>query len=79
MISYGSHYRIDMEGATRHATYDSGIAKLECLRPSQCMSGNGVHVQLVKVGNLKNILVVNYGNLNIVLMVVFWVAKHMDE
>lgn len=43
------------------------------------MSGNGVHVQLVKVGNLKNILVVNYGNLNIVLMVVFWVAKHMDE
>ena len=36
-------------------------------------------MDLVRVGVLKNILVLNYGNLNIVLMVVSWVAEHTDE
>ena len=33
----------------------------------------------MRVGVLKNILVLSYGNMNIVVMVVSWVAKHTDE
>lgn len=80
MTSYGCHYRVDMEeGTARHVTYDSGVAELQCLVPTQCSSDSGVLVELVRVGVLKNILVLNYGNLNIVLMVVSWVAKHTDS
>ena len=80
MASFGSHYRVDMEeGGARHVTYDSGVAELKCWTPDRCSSCNTVQVELARVGVLKNILVLNYGNLNIVLMVVSWVAKHMDE
>lgn len=80
MISFGSHYRVDMEeGGPRHVTYDSGVAELAALAPAPCSSSNAVQVELVRVGVLKNILVLNYGPLNIVLMVVSWVAKHTDE
>lgn len=80
MTSFGSHYRVDMEeGGARHVTYDSGVAELQTRRQSHCTTGNTVHVQLVRVGVLKNIVVVNYANLNIVLMVVSWVAPHTDE
>lgn len=80
MASYGSHYRVDVEeGGTRHVTYDSGVAELECRRRGRSSSNNSVQVELMRVGVLKNILVLCYGNLNIVLMVVSWVAKHTEE
>ena len=46
---------------------------------SQCSDNNNGTVQLVRVGVLKNILVLTYGNLSIVLMVVSWVAKHTHD
>ena len=80
MTSYGSHYRVDMEeGGPRHVTFDSGVAELECRRRGRSSPTNPVQVQLVRVGVLKNILVLSYGNLGIVLMVVSWVAKHTEE
>lgn len=80
MMSFGSHYRADKEeGVARHVTYDSGVAELESTMSTQSASDNVSQVQLVRVGVLKNILVLNYGNLRIVLMVVSWVAKHTDE
>ena len=80
MTSFGSHYRVDMEeGAMRHVTYDSGVAELKSVVPAQPSTDNAVQVELVRVGVLKNIWVLNYGSLNIVLMVVSWVAKHIDE
>ena len=77
MTSFGSHYRVDMaEGAMRHVTYDSGVAELKCSTPATSSTQNAVMVELVRVGVLKNIWVLNYGGMNIVLMVVSWVAKH---
>lgn len=79
MTSYGSHYRVDMEeGGPRHVTYDSGVAEID-IRSRGGSSSNSVQVHLARVGVLKNILVLSYGNLNIVLMVVSWVAKHTEE
>jgi hypothetical protein len=63
----------------RHVTFDSGVAELEFRRDAHRSSNNAIEVQLLRVGILKNILVLNYGNLNIVLMVVSWVATHTDK
>lgn len=80
MTSYGSHYRVDVEeGSSRHVTYDSGVAELQRRMHDGGASGTSAQVELVRVGVLKNIMVVNYGNLSIVLMVVSWVAQHTDE
>lgn len=80
MTSFGSHYRVDVEeGGPRHVTFDSGVAELECRRRGRSSSTNPVQVELLRVGVLKNILVLTYGNLNIVLMVVSWVAKHTED
>jgi hypothetical protein len=80
MTSFGSHYRVDLEEeAVRHVTYDSGVAELACRIPAQGASDSAARVELVRVGVLKNIWVLSYGNLNIVLMVVSWVPKHTDE
>jgi hypothetical protein len=80
MKSYGSHYRVDMEeGSPKHVTFDSGVAELTPRRRGVSLTSSHAHIQLARVGVLKNILVMSYGNLNIVLMVVSWVAKHTDE
>lgn len=80
MTSYGCHYRVDMEeGHARHVTYDSGVAELESRAPSQWTSDDISQVEVVRVGVLKNILVLNYGNFPIVLMVASWVPKHTDQ
>ena len=80
MASYGSHYRVDMEEAgARHVTYDSGVAELKCRASDTCSTSNAVQVELARVGVLKKNLVLNYGNLNIVLMVVSWVATHTAD
>lgn len=79
MTSFGSHYRVDMEeSGPRHVTFDSGVAELQSRRRVRG-SSNPLQVELVRVGVLKNILVLCYGNMNIVVMVVSWVAKHTDE
>ena len=76
MTSFGSHYRVDLEEAgAQHVTFDSGVAELDARATSADCLDNGSVVQLVRVGILKDILVLNYGHLNIVLMVVSWVAK----
>ena len=79
MISYGSHYRIeDDAGAAAHVTFDSGIAELAPRGPG----GGGMEqsdcVRIVRVGTLKDILVLNYTNLNIVLMVISWLTKDIE-
>lgn len=80
MRSYGSHYRVEIEeSGARHVTFDSGVAELDCSRRGHGASNMPVHVRLVRVGVLKNILVLSYGNLNLVLMVVSWVAPHTVE
>lgn len=80
MTSFGSHYRVDKEEeGPRHVTYDSGVAELESRGGGRAHTANPVHVELVRVGVLKNILVLSYGNLNIVLMVLSWVAQHTEE
>ena len=80
MSSYGSHYRVDMEeGTQRHVTYDSGIAELKHRIHGQSSSAAAAQVELARVGVLKNILVLNYGNVNMVFMVVSWVPKNTDE
>lgn len=80
MTSFGAHYRVDAEdGGPRHVTFDSGVAELACRRVVGLSEMNTAHVELVRVGVLKNILVLSYGNLNIVLMVVSWVPKHTPE
>lgn len=78
MTSFGSHYRVDMEeGGPRHVTFDSGVAELRSRRHGRGLSST-TQVELIRVGVLKNILVLSYGNLHIVLMVVSWVAKHIE-
>ena len=79
MMSYGSHYRIEGDGAgEQHVTYDCGVAELQALREGDnCADPIGV-VHIIRVGTLKDIMVLNYVNLNVVLMVVSWVAKHTE-
>ena len=77
MTSLGSHYRVNLEEAdTQHITFDSGVAELGAREGGLNTADNGAVVDLIRVGILKDILVVNYGNFSIVLMVVSWVAKH---
>lgn len=79
MTSFGSHYRVDMEEAgPRHVTFDSGVAEIGTRRRGS-LTSNCVQADLARVGVLKNILVLCYGNLSLVLMVVSWVAKHTEE
>lgn len=54
------------------------MAELRAITGGVNASQYGAAVELVRVGVLKDILVLCYGNLNIVLMVVSWVAKHTD-
>lgn len=79
MTSFGSHYRVDLEESRmQHVTYDSGVAELRAVVAGANVSQCGGAVELVRVGVLKDILVVAYGNFNVVLMVVSWVAKDME-
>lgn len=70
MMSYGSHYHIEGDGVgEQHVTYDCGVAEMQALREGDnCADPVGV-VHIIRVGTLKDILVLNYVNLNVVLMV----------
>jgi hypothetical protein len=75
MSSHGSHYRVEGEEDTPdHVTFDCGVAELE-LGCEGCSPPDTVGVVHIKrVGTLKDILVLNYANMNVVVMVVSWVA-----
>lgn len=79
MVSHGSHYRVEEEeGSGSHVTYDCGVAELQARSGGGgCLSEtNGV--ELRRVGTLKDILVLNYGTLNRVLMAVSWLTEHTE-
>jgi hypothetical protein len=79
MTSYGSHYRTDAsEAGSLHATYDAGVAELQARTTGAEYAGEGGAVDLVRVGILKDIVVLNYVTINVVLMCVSWVAKHSE-
>ena len=79
MTSFGSHYRVKLEEAgVQHVTFDSGVAELSAQMGHTNFANNGVVVELVRVGILKDIIVLTYANLNLVLMVVSWVPKHTE-
>ena len=79
MTTYGSHYRVEGEGAgDQHVTFDSGVAELQAHGEfAQCSEQGGI-VHMKRVGILKDILVFDYGTTNIVLMEVSWVAADTD-
>ena len=76
MQSFGSHYRVELdESGAHHVTYDSGVGELRALGRGQTAHQGKFAVDLVRVGVLKDIVVLDYGPLTIVVMVVSWVAK----
>lgn len=80
MTSYGSHYRVEGDAhGENHATFDCGVAELEARSADGNCSSQGGIVHIKRVGTLKDILVVDYMTLNIVVMVVSWVAKHTER
>ena len=80
MTSFGSHYKVELEEeGEHHVTFDSGVAELDFRGDRGDPAINNAMVELVRVGILKDIVVLRYGTLNIVLMVVSWVAKDTEE
>ena len=79
MKSYGSHYRVEGDEATEdHVTYDCGVAELEARREGGSPYDLATVVLISRVGTLRDILVFDYRDLNVVLMVVSWVAKDTE-
>jgi hypothetical protein len=72
MWAYGSHYWVDPEIGPTHVTYDSSMA---CIFKQASRSSvkyqNMVVVDLQYVGVLKEILVVAYSSLRVVLFCCF--------
>lgn len=60
-------------------TFDSGVAELQSSRVGFDGNSSGLGVEILRVGTLKDILVFNYVDMNLVVMVVSWVAKHTDQ
>ena len=76
MTSFGSHFRVELEeSGAQHVTFDAGVAELSVGGSHSGSAETGVVVELVRVGTLKDIVVLTYGTLNLVLMVVSWVPK----
>jgi len=79
MMSHGSHYRVEEDEADEpHVTYDCGVAELQTRTDGEVCSDQGGVVHIKRVGTLKDILVFDYANTNVVLMVVSWVAPHTE-
>jgi hypothetical protein len=75
MWVYINHYRVDEnEGCMAHATYDSGVA---CIfsQGSWCSARdqNIIVANMHYVGVLKEIIVVSYGGLRLVVMKCLWI------
>ena len=76
MKSFGSHFRVELdESGAHHVAYDSGVGELRSRNGQFGAHQGSSTVDLLRVGVLKDIVVLNYGPMNIVLMVVSWVAK----
>ena len=79
MVSHRAHYRVEEQGgAAAHVTYDCGVAELQVRRGGDGSLNQGSGVELKRVGTLKDILVFNYGNSNLVLMAVSWLTEHTE-
>jgi hypothetical protein len=75
MWAYGNHYWVnDNEGRMAHATYDSGVA---CIfnQGSQCFAQNQniIMANMHYVGVLKEMILVSYGGLWLVVMKCSWI------
>lgn len=68
MRAYGAHYRCDDEESITHATYNSGIAVME----------SGDLEQAINVGILRQIFLVYFGSLTVVVLKVSWI-KQTDQ
>lgn len=80
MTSFGSHYRVEnVDRGARHVTFDSGVAEIRLREEGMNNSEQGGVVDLARVGTLQDIWVLNYVHVNIVLMVVSWVAKDTES
>lgn len=79
MVSHGAHYRVEEGGGEAHVTYDCGVAELQVCRGGRGCLNQSSGVELKRVGTLKDILVFNYGSLNLVLMAVSWLTEHTEE
>lgn len=88
MWAYGNHYRVDVETWPWHVVYDSGVACI--FRQVSCSSTqdqNFVMGNLAYVGVLKEILVVDYVGLPMVMFKCSWIPSntqgnttiHQDE
>ena len=76
MTSFCSHFNVEVvAGNAQHVTYDCGVAELHAHIRGKNTEHRGTLVELVRVSVLKDIIVLNYGPFNIVVMVVSWVAK----
>ena len=79
MTAYGSHYRIEEgAGGATHVTYDCGVAELGARGIVGGRRQGRDCVEIVRVGTLKDILVLNYTNTNLVLMLVSWLTKDTE-
>ena len=63
------------ESGVHHVAYDSGVGELRSLEGRTALGQGNSVVDLLRVGILKDIVVLDYGSMNVVLMVVSWVAK----
>lgn len=68
MRAYGAHYRCDNEHSIVHATYDSGVVFTD---------NKGEH-NSIDVGVLRQILLVYFGSLTVVVFKVSWI-KQTDQ
>ena len=79
MTSFGFHYRVQLdEEGVQHITFDSGVGVLAACARGEDPTHNNAKVQLARVGILKDIVVLNYGHMSIVLMDVSWVVEDSE-
>lgn len=74
MVAYSAHYRVDAnEGLAQYATQDSGIAQICAPTSALCRDQLGSCGVLERVGILKEIIVVSFYTMRVVLMRGSWV------
>jgi hypothetical protein len=79
MWEYGDHYRVDPDdGHPSHATYNYGVAcifiQASC---SSIQDQNIIVADLQYVGMLKEIVVVNYSGLQLILFKCSWILANV--
>jgi hypothetical protein len=78
MWAYGNHYRIDLEIRPTHLTYDSGVVCIfKQTSRSLVKDQNMVVEDLQYAGVLKEIFVVAYSKVCVVLFCCSWIPPNM--